>query len=158
MTREKIVKKYTNGEITIVWKPDLCTHVAYCFMELPDVFDPSNLPWVNPKGAPTDKIIAQVKRCPTGALTYFKNADLQEQPVIMETENKETNSENENPPGAVRMKIMPKGPILVTGNTIIIHPDGRQEAKTDMFSLCRCGYSKKKPYCDGSHSGTDFDK
>lgn len=154
MTREKIVKKYTNGEITVVWKPDLCTHVAYCFMELPEVFDPSNLPWVNPKGASTERIIAQVNRCPTGALTFFRNAE-----VAPATVSADVNTDaGENPPISVKLKMLPNGPILVSGNTIVVHSDGRQEVKTEMYSLCRCGHSKKKPYCDGSHAGTDFDK
>ena len=149
MSREKIVKKYSNGEITIVWKPDLCTHVAYCFMELPEVFDPSNLPWVNANGASTERIIEQVKRCPTGALTYFRNAEMEGQHKDTETRNTESGSDNEHPPVGVRLKILPHGPILVNGNTIIVHPDGRQETKTEVYSLCRCGHS---------HAGTGFDQ
>jgi uncharacterized Fe-S cluster protein YjdI len=71
----KITKRYTNGEVTVVWKPDLCVHSANCFRGLPGVFDPRKRPWVTIDGADTDAIIVQVKQCPSGALTYEMNRD-----------------------------------------------------------------------------------
>jgi len=68
------VREYSNGEITIIWKPDLCIHATCCFADLPEVFDPDKRPWVNPFGASTEAIIAQVDRCPSGALSYRRNA------------------------------------------------------------------------------------
>lgn len=69
-----ITKKYTNGEVTIIWKPSLCTHSAQCFKGLSEVFDPRKRPWITPEHAATDKIIAQIKQCPSGALGYNMNA------------------------------------------------------------------------------------
>ncbi|MCK6617075.1 MAG: (4Fe-4S)-binding protein [Cyclobacteriaceae bacterium] len=74
-----ITKKYTNGEVTIVWKPDLCIHSTLCFKGLPTVFDPKKRPWVTPEGSATDKIIEQVKKCPSGALSYYLNRDAAEE-------------------------------------------------------------------------------
>jgi uncharacterized Fe-S cluster protein YjdI len=68
-----ITKKYTNGEVTIVWKPSLCTHSAKCFNGLGEVFHPQQLPWITPEKATTDKIIEQVSKCPSGALGYYRN-------------------------------------------------------------------------------------
>jgi putative redox protein len=65
--------KYSNKEITVVWKPDLCWHVTTCFTELPAVFNPKVKKWIDPNGASTDRIIEQVKRCPSGALSFFYN-------------------------------------------------------------------------------------
>jgi putative redox protein len=65
--------KYANDEITVVWKPDFCQHSTICFTQLPEVFDPKVKKWIDPYGAPSDKIIEQVKKCPSGALTYFTN-------------------------------------------------------------------------------------
>ena len=76
MDEKKITKKYTNGEVTIVWKPDLCTHSTNCWKGangLREVFNPMEKPWIKPEGAPTERIIEQVKRCPSGALSYFMN-------------------------------------------------------------------------------------
>jgi uncharacterized Fe-S cluster protein YjdI len=65
----KIVKRYTNGEVTVVWKPDICIHSGICARGLPEVFDPRKRPWVNIEGASTETIVAQVARCPSGALS-----------------------------------------------------------------------------------------
>lgn len=69
----EIIKNYTNGEVTVVWKPAICEHSAICFLGLPGVFDPTKRPWVNLPGAETERIIDQVKKCPSGALSYHLN-------------------------------------------------------------------------------------
>lgn len=70
-----ITKKYTNGEVTVVWKPAICEHSAICFLGLPKVFDPTKKPWVNIQGATTAEIVEQVKKCPSGALSYYLNKE-----------------------------------------------------------------------------------
>lgn len=64
---------YTNGEVTVVWKPSLCKHSGRCVFGLPKVFDLHQHPWVNMQGADTAAIKAQVDKCPTGALSWFNN-------------------------------------------------------------------------------------
>jgi putative redox protein len=68
-TMEKI--NYANNEITVVWQPELCQHATFCFTQLPEVFNPAIRKWVNPFGAPTERIIEQVKKCPSGALSFL---------------------------------------------------------------------------------------
>ena len=70
-----ITKHYTNGEVTVIWKPNICMHSGICFAGLIEVFDPSVRPWVNMEGATTEQIIAQVKKCPSGALSFKMNND-----------------------------------------------------------------------------------
>lgn len=65
---EKLIK-YTNGDITVLWKPDVCRHSGRCVTQLPGVFDIHKHPWVNMQGASSEEIIAQVNKCPTGALS-----------------------------------------------------------------------------------------
>ena len=72
---DEITKTYTNGEVTIVWKTGLCQHSAICFRGLPRGFDPRKRPWVEPQGASTEEIVAQVKKCPSGALSYVINEE-----------------------------------------------------------------------------------
>ncbi|MCK5034181.1 MAG: (4Fe-4S)-binding protein [Calditrichia bacterium] len=72
---KNIIKKYSNGEITVVWEPAKCIHSTICFKGLPGVFDPRKKPWVNIEGADTEKIVDQVKACPSEALSYFQNDD-----------------------------------------------------------------------------------
>jgi len=68
-----ITKKYTNGEVTIVWKPNVCIHSKLCWQGLAEVFDPRKHPWITPENSTTEKIIHQVEKCPSKALTYFMN-------------------------------------------------------------------------------------
>jgi CDGSH-type Zn-finger protein len=56
----------------------------------------------------------------------------------------------------VTMRVKPNGSIRVTGTVDFVDAEGNvMESKTD-FSLCRCGHSKEKPYCDGSHREAGF--
>jgi uncharacterized Fe-S cluster protein YjdI len=67
--------KYTNDEITVVWKPEVCQHSTLCWKGLIEVFDPREKPWIKMDGATTERIIEQVKKCPSGALSYFVNRE-----------------------------------------------------------------------------------
>ncbi|MBX2897910.1 MAG: (4Fe-4S)-binding protein [Cyclobacteriaceae bacterium] len=67
------IKKYSNGDITIVWKPHVCSHSTKCWKGLVEVFDPFKRPWITPENSTTEKIINQVKQCPSGALSYLIN-------------------------------------------------------------------------------------
>ena len=68
-----IIKEYSNSEITIIWKPELCIHAGACVHLLPKVYNPSARPWVNPENASTAELIAQIEKCPSGALSYRLN-------------------------------------------------------------------------------------
>lgn len=64
-------KEYSNGEVTIVWKAELCTHSANCAKGLPKVFQPKEKPWIKPNEATSEEIINQVNKCPSEALSYY---------------------------------------------------------------------------------------
>ncbi len=68
-----IMKKYSNDDITIIWTPDLCVHAGICWGMLPQVYRPKERPWVRMENATTEELKEQVKRCPTGALSYVVN-------------------------------------------------------------------------------------
>jgi uncharacterized Fe-S cluster protein YjdI len=141
-----ITKKYSNGEVTIVWQPALCIHSKICWNKingLPEVFDPSRRPWVNAEAAGTDKIVEQVNKCPSGALSYFMNDEAEE--ALPE------NSVVEN-----IVEVSPNGPLLIYGNITIKDAEGNQTKKHKVTALCRCGASANKPYCDGSHKSSGF--
>jgi uncharacterized Fe-S cluster protein YjdI len=67
--------KYSNDEVTVVWRPKLCVHSTICWKGLIEVFNPKERPWIKIDGATTERIIEQVKQCPSGALTYFMNKE-----------------------------------------------------------------------------------
>jgi CDGSH-type Zn-finger protein/uncharacterized Fe-S cluster protein YjdI len=138
----KITKKYTNGEITVVWKPDLCVHATNCFTELPKVFVPYERPWVNMKGASTNEIIATVGNCPTDALTFFWN-------------NEGPKDKKEEKP-TTEISIIKNGPFILKGSFKITDTDGNEIVTESTASLCRCGHTKNSPFCDGSHVDSGF--
>jgi len=72
---EDITKKYDNGEITVIWQPDLCAHSANCVRGLPAVFNLAQKPWINVRAADTEAIINQVSNCPSGALSFVRSGN-----------------------------------------------------------------------------------
>ncbi|NJX16829.1 hypothetical protein HC176_15170 [Tamlana crocina] len=97
-------------------------------------------PWITIGGAQTDEIINQVVRCPSGALSYYMNASADESTVVEEA----------------KVEVLSNGPLLVHGTIKVIDLDGSAEMKSKTTAFCRCGASKNKPYCDGSHVKTKF--
>jgi uncharacterized Fe-S cluster protein YjdI len=143
---KEIIKRYTNGEVTVIWQPAKCIHSTICFRGLPEVFDPNKRPWVNAQGASTERIVAQVKDCPSGALSYFMNGEESNQPAPQaETTAAET-----------VIEVLPNGPLLVNGNLKVKEKHGNFVIKKQTTAFCRCGGSGDKPYCDGSHSKIGF--
>lgn len=137
-----ITKKYTNGEITVVWKPATCIHSAICFKGLPGVFDPRKRPWLTMEGASTEAIKTQIDKCPSGALSYYENAageaeEKTEVEFIVETAK--------------------NGPLLVYGNITVKDHEGNETKKNKVTAFCRCGASSNKPYCDGTHRKIGFE-
>ena len=137
MPEKPKVKEYSNGAITIIWQPGLCIHAERCFKGLPAVFDPSVRPWVNPQGANTDRIVAQVMECPSGALSYR-----------MENDN---SSSPEQAQASTSIEVATDGPLLISGPISLSGQHGEQQIDKPKVALCRCGYSSNKPFCDGSH-------
>jgi putative redox protein len=72
-TEETKTIKYGNEEITVLWKPEFCQHSTRCWKQLPEVFKPTIKKWIDPNGAPAERIREQVNRCPSGALEFVDN-------------------------------------------------------------------------------------
>lgn len=70
---KEIVKKYSNGDLMIVWKPNICTHSGVCVRTLPNVYNPKAKPWLTIENASTVELKEQISMCPSGALSYFMN-------------------------------------------------------------------------------------
>ena len=63
-------KEFSNADITVTYDPCICIQSETCARELSNVFRNSVIPWVDLDGASAEKIINQVKRCPSGALQF----------------------------------------------------------------------------------------
>ncbi len=131
------MKEYTNDEITVYWDPDKCIHSRKCVTGLPQVFDRSKRPWINMKGASSEEIMKVIDKCPSGALSYKKTEAVQ------------------SPTAEIR--VTKNGPLLVKGGCTLIDRDDKEIAGCGPYALCRCGGSKKKPFCDGTHIKIGFD-
>lgn len=75
MDKKNLTKKYSNGEITIVWQPAKCIHSGICFKGLSGVFDPRRKPWIVMENSDTQSIKTQIEKCPSGALSYLLNEE-----------------------------------------------------------------------------------
>ncbi|MDI9308681.1 MAG: (4Fe-4S)-binding protein [Limnohabitans sp.] len=73
MDSKEVTKKYTNGEVTIVWQPSKCAHSGNCVRNNPDVFRPKEQPWIVTDNSTTEKIIETVNKRPSRALTFYLN-------------------------------------------------------------------------------------
>lgn len=141
---KEITKTYTNGEVTIVWKPHVCVHSTVCWKgegALPEVFNPFEKPWIKPQQADTERIVAQVKKCPSGALSYYMN-------------NEGGGQKNDAPEHIVEATL--NGPLIVHGKILVKHADGTEVIRENKTAFCRCGASSNKPYCDGTHNRLEF--
>lgn len=145
-------REYTNGEITVYWRPKKCIHATTCFRELRAVFNPSKRPWVDMAGAPTEEIIRVVELCPTDALFFKWNKDLDKK----EEEPKEEIITEMPEIIPVEIRVMPDGPLVIKGEFITIGTNGKELKKMKIASFCRCGQSHNMPYCDGTHRKVGF--
>jgi uncharacterized Fe-S cluster protein YjdI len=142
-------RDYTNGEITVFWRPGKCIHATICYTQLVEVFNPRKRPWINMDGAPTTKIIEMVDKCPTEALTYKWNNG-----VPVKSPQKDALAGSDKP---VEIQIMKDGPILVTGKIKLSDNDEKEYKTYSITSFCRCGASSNMPFCDGTHRKIGFE-
>lgn len=132
-------KEYKKEDLTVIWKPDLCIHSANCVNNLPGVFKPKEKPWIDVSGASVGDIKSVIDKCPSGALSYRTSG------VIKEQDNSST-----------EIEIIKGGPCVIKSSVSIKNSDG-SVTELKRASICRCGHSSNKPFCDGSHKGIEFE-
>lgn len=69
------MREYSNGEVTVIWQPEKCIHSGVCVTLLPSVYRPNERPWVAPENATGEELMAQIRQCPSGALSYRVNKE-----------------------------------------------------------------------------------
>jgi CDGSH-type Zn-finger protein len=135
-------KNYVGKGITIHDNRKICSHAAECVNNLPSVFKLNARPWINPDAAEKEEIINTIKKCPSGALSYS-------------VDGIEYRDQNERKP---MITVSNGGPYLVTGGIDLIGDNIQfaEGSSKEHYTLCRCGASNNKPFCDGMHRVINF--
>ena len=131
-------KDYAGRDVVVHYNLSICAHVGECTGALPEVFDVTRRPWIQPDGAAADAVGRTVHACPSGALAITRDG--------VETPGDDTD------PGVT---VRPNGPLAVTGVELpdVAWGDGASHTR---YTLCRCGGSAVMPFCDGSHTKVGF--
>lgn len=130
---------YEGRRITIHDNRSICAHAGHCTDGLAAVFKYGSEPWIDPDAAEVDAIVATIHRCPSGALSCFVDG-----------------VEQHAPQRTPAITITRDGPYAIVGGVALIGQQWANGASTEHYTLCRCGASKNKPFCDGSHWTAGF--
>lgn len=131
---------YRGKKITIHDNRALCAHSGICTDRLPGVFRLGKEPWIEPEGAQAAAAIDVIRRCPSGALSY----SIEGVPPAPE-------------PGEPVITASANGPYFI-GGAVELRGEGARPRDPHRYALCRCGGSKNKPFCDGTHWAIGFDE
>lgn len=126
--------KYDGADVTVWFNPRLCSHAAECGRLASHMFDPAQKPWVQPDKGTFNEVEAVITACPSGALQM---SDIIGPPEHRFAERPE-------------VMVQKDGPYWVTETSIATPPHGKGMSARK-FTLCRCGKSGNKPFCDGTH-------
>lgn len=130
------VETVRGQHLTIHFDGRRCIHARHCVLGLPQVFVPNvEGAWIHPDAAPAEDIAAIARACPSGAIRYERH----------------DGAAAEAPPPVNLVRIRERGPLAFHGELTV---DGAPALRA---TLCRCGASQRKPYCDGSHAAAGFD-
>jgi CDGSH-type Zn-finger protein len=130
---------YRGQKLTIHDNRGICAHAGACTDGLASVFHLKEEPWIQPDSASADEIIAAINKCPSGALSYSVN-----------------DVKASDPDGEPAIFVEPNGPYTVSGKPDLVDTPLAEGASAEHFTLCRCGGSKNKPFCDGTHWYIEF--
>jgi len=136
---DRVRKVYRGRDIEVSFDLDLCVHVAECLRGEPRVFQLNRRPWILSDAAGADEVAEVVRRCPSGALLYHRL----------------DGGPDEDPDVPVKITPIRNGPLLVTGKIEVRREDGTVET-LPRATLCRCGLSNNKPFCDDQHLAAKF--
>ena len=131
--------RYEGAEIVVLDNRGTCCHFGNCTDHLASVFHHETDPFVTPNGAPPEAIEEIVRACPSGALGFIKDG------VQYEGEQREP-----------EIYVAHNASYYVRGGIELEGTPMNQGALREHYALCRCGLSKNKPFCDGTHWYAQF--
>lgn len=128
--------RYPGKGISILDNRTVCSHSGICSDGLPAVWRLDKEPWIDASAAEREEIIGVIRQCPSGALSF---------------------DGEQSPSRFVGVTVLKDGPYYCTGGFELDDPVTAQTPQDpNRFTLCRCGASKNKPFCDGAHWGIEF--
>jgi CDGSH-type Zn-finger protein/uncharacterized Fe-S cluster protein YjdI len=135
-------KSYVGNKITIHDNRKICSHAAECVNSLRSVFRLNSRPWIDPDAAKVEEIADTIRKCPSGALSYSIDG-------IEYSDQKDRNP---------MITVSKDGPYVITGGVELIGDNIQfgDGASKEHYTLCRCGASQNKPFCDGMHRSINF--
>ena len=136
-------RPYAGASVTVHYNAAICAHVGVCTAGLPEVFDTARRPWIAVDGAHAEQVIAAVRACPSGALSYTRTAVTTVEPAAAADP-------------APRVRALKDGPLAVDGGVELEGGAWATGASRERYTLCRCGASRIMPFCDGSHTAVRF--
>jgi uncharacterized Fe-S cluster protein YjdI len=142
------IRRYESEGITVAYDASRCIHAAECVKGLPRVFNPRERPWVRPEAAEAERVRDVVLRCPTGAL--FIPSEEQGAEGVSGGEPSEGGG------GASTIEVSDTGPLFFRGRFVVVDHEGNELIRDSRIALCRCGASRNKPFCDGTHAEIGF--
>jgi CDGSH-type Zn-finger protein len=130
------------GSTGIVIKRDysICAQSGFCGNRLANI---KKLAEQTDDSIVRAQVIAMIERCPSGSYSYSFSSDEANNEVDLPKQIAITTEMTSDGPIA--------GPLWVTGNITIERADGKSMETRNRVALCRCGQSKNKPLCDGTH-------
>ncbi len=126
---------YEGEGYAIHFNPMVCAHAAECNRISPEIFDTSKKPWIQPGNGSREAALAVVAGCPSGAITVSEG-DGPVEHLYAETQADVT--------------VIKDGPYWVS-EVEPPAPVNGEAMSPRKYTLCRCGMSGNKPFCDGSH-------
>jgi len=129
---------YIEGrDLTLIYEGKKCIHSRFCVTLGPKVFI-ANVkgPWINPDAMSTEALTEIAHLCVSGAIRY----------------KRKDGHADEGPPPVNLISVREGGPYAVRAD---LRLEGAPPANYRL-TLCRCGASKNKPFCDGSHHEVHF--
>ncbi|HZR50891.1 MAG TPA: ferritin-like domain-containing protein [Streptosporangiaceae bacterium] len=140
---------YPAPALTIYDNRGICQHSGYCTDRLSRVFHSGEEPFVSAAAGRVDEVIAAVRACPSGALSF----------AIDGVEGRATADYHDTREPAV--EVSKDGPYRITGGLPLTDADGKdveraQGSSREHYALCRCGHSQNKPFCSGMHWYVEF--
>jgi CDGSH-type Zn-finger protein/uncharacterized Fe-S cluster protein YjdI len=127
---------------TIHFDPQRCIHSRHCVLDHPDVFVPNvQGEWIHPDAAPVEELIRLGQNCPSGAIR-----------VVRHEPTPDGLDSSDEPPLVNTVRVHENGPLAIEADLRL-----RGEVQlSPRATLCRCGQSANKPFCDQAHTAAGF--